>query len=157
MSKVSLEDGVNCWTFSSTHYVYAAVNNVEKYFKTLNQALPKKVSVPFNTGYRTEIDISKELPQSEASYFQSLIGILRWIVELSWIDIEMEVLMMSSITDMPWKGHLEQLFHIFAYLKQRYNSEIVLDATAPDFHEALFLHEDWRYTPHSEAKEAYTI
>ena len=31
---------------------------------------------------------------------------------------------------------------------------MVLDPTSPDFHEALFQQEDWRYTPYSDAKEA---
>lgn len=138
VSKVSLEKGINCWTFSSAQYAHAAVNNVERYLIALNQALPKKASDPFKTDYRPEIDISTILLQSEANYFQSLIGILRWIVELGRIDITVEVSMMFSIMVMPRKCHLKQLLHIFAYLKQKYNSETALDPTVPVFDEALF-------------------
>ena len=37
--------------------------------------------------YRPEIDITKELGEDESSYYQYLIGVLRWIVELGWVDI----------------------------------------------------------------------
>ena len=60
----------------------------------------------------------KELGSRHASYYQSLIGMLRWIVELGRVDICLEVLMMSSHMAMPREGHLEQVFHIFAYLKK---------------------------------------
>lgn len=31
------------------------------------------------------------------------------------------------------KGHLDQLMYIFAYMKQRYDSEIVFNHTTPTF------------------------
>ena len=62
--------------------------------------------------------------------------------------------MMSSMMAMPRKGHLLQLYHIFAYLKQRYNIEMVFDPTVPDFDESLFQRQDWRYTPYSTAEES---
>ena len=138
VSKVSLEKGINCWTFSSAQYAHTAVNNVERYLIALNQSLPKKASDPFKIDYRPEIDISTILLQSEANYFQSLIEILRLIVELGRIDITVEVSMMFSMMAMPQKCHLKQLLHIFAYLKQKYNSETALDPTVPVFDEALF-------------------
>jgi len=55
---------------------------------------------------------------------------------------------------MPRKGHLLQLYHIFAYLKQRYNSEMVFNPTLPDFDESCFIQQDWTYTPYSKAREA---
>ena len=41
--------------------------------------------------YRQDNDISEELGPQEASYYQSLIWILRWIVELGRVDICVEV------------------------------------------------------------------
>ena len=37
--------------------------------------------------------------------------------------------MMASMMAMPQKGHLDQLYHIFSYLKWKHNSEIVFDPT----------------------------
>ena len=75
---------------------------------------------------------------TEAAYYQSLIGILRWIVELGRVDITCEVSMMASMMALPRSGHLHQLFHIFVYLKQRHNSEMIFDPTLPNFDESLF-------------------
>ena len=142
MSKVSLENVFDCWAFCFDQYIHAAVNNVERHLKTFNQSLPKRAHAPFRSNYRPELDISAELPPLEANHFQSLLGILRWVVELGRIDIAVEVLMMSFMMAMPRRGHLEQVFHIFEYLKQRYNSEMVFDPTVPVFEESLFPQED---------------
>jgi len=58
--------------------------------------------------------------------YQGLIGILRWAVELGRIDIFVEVSMLSSHNAMPRVGHLEAVYHIFAYLKKHENSTLVL-------------------------------
>ena len=153
VSKVTLENGVLAWSFGSSQYVQSAIANVERYLKTKNESLPKRASAPFTTNYRPEIDISRMLNPTESAYYQSLIGILRWIVELGRVDITCEVSMMASMMAMPRIGHLNQLFHIFAYLKQRHNSEMVFDPTLPDIDEDLFPREDWRHTPYSTATE----
>ena len=46
--------------------------------------------------------------------------------------------MMASMMALPRSGHLHQLFHIFVYLKQRHNSEMIFDPTLPNFDESLF-------------------
>ena len=61
--------------------------------------------------------------------------------------------MMSSMMAMPRKGHLLQLHHIFAHLKQRHNSEMVFNPTLPEFDESCFMQQDWRHTPHSKARD----
>ena len=40
--------------------------------------------------------------------------------------------MMSSCLAMPREGHLQQVLHIFAYLKRFHNSRIIMDRTYPD-------------------------
>ena len=153
VSQVKLDNGVLAWSFSSSQYVQSAIANVERHLKNKNESLPKKASAPFSTNYRPEIDVSSTLNPTEAAYYQSLIGILRWIVELGRVDITCEVSMMASMMAMPRIGHLNQLFHMFAYLKQRHNSEMVFDPTLPDIDEDLFPKEDWRHTPYAYAKE----
>ena len=93
--------------------------------------------------YRLEIDVSDELDEEEASYFQSLIRVLRWMVDLGRVDICPEVSMLSSHVALPKRGHLDALFHLFAYLKIHHNSEIVFDLSEPDLGMADFLKEDW--------------
>ena len=48
------------------------------------------------SGYRPEIDITPEIGEEDAAYFHSLIGVLRWIVELGRVDINVEASMLSS-------------------------------------------------------------
>ena len=48
------------------------------------------------------------------------------------VDICCKVSMMSSFVAMPRGGHLQQLYHVFEYLKQHHNSRLVLDPTYPE-------------------------
>ena len=89
--------------------------------------LPYTAPNPLSTDYRPELDVTPELGEAEASYYHTVIGILRWIVELGRVDIDVEVSMMSSHLALPREGHLEELYHIFAYLKARPNAEMVFD------------------------------
>jgi hypothetical protein len=93
--------------------------------------------------YRPELDATPELSPQEAAHYQSLIGILRWIVELGRVDICLEVSMMSSHLVLPRVGHLEQVFHIFAHLKKYHNTEIVYDPSDPVIDEAQFDAKEW--------------
>ena len=128
--KVQLENGVWAWSFSSSQYVQSAIKNVEEYVarsKNSHLKIPFKAETPLTTSYRPELDVSPELTPRDSAYYQSLIGILRWIVELGRIDICLEVSMMSSHLAMPRKGHLDQVLHIFAYLCIYHNTELVYD------------------------------
>jgi hypothetical protein len=80
--KVQLENGAECWAFGSSQYVKVAVNNMESYLtkqmKLGNSKwkLPAKAETPMQTSYGLELDVSPELEPIEASYYQSLIGVL---------------------------------------------------------------------------------
>lgn len=142
--KVELDNGAKAWAFSSSQYVQAAVKNVEAYLNDKDKySLPKKAETPMTTSYRPELDVTPELPSKEAAYYMSLIGILRWIVELGRVDICLEVSIMSSHMAMPREGHLAQLFHIFAYLKKYHNTELVFDPSDPVVDESKFQQQDW--------------
>lgn len=153
VSKVTLENGVKAWAFCSSQYVQAAVSNVQEYLKKEGKCLPKKASAPIPNGYRPEIDVTPELDVKEAAHYQSLIGILRWIVELGRADICVEASMMASCMALPRRGHLEALYHIFAYLRIQHNSMTVFDPTEPDIPEAVFEQQDWSDTVYGECSE----
>ena len=76
-------------------------------------SLWRKATTPIKFTYRPELDVTPELYETEASHYQSLIGILRWMVELGCVDMCLEVSMMSSQLALPREGHLEQVFRIF--------------------------------------------
>lgn len=43
----------------------------------------------------------------------------------------------------PCEGHLQQVFHIFAYLKRHKQSQMVFGDTEPVFHESIFKVCNW--------------
>ena len=51
---------------------------------------------PFPVDFDPIVDTSAELDEDEASYYSSLIGIVRWMVEIGRVDIAVEVSMLSS-------------------------------------------------------------
>jgi hypothetical protein len=99
--------------------------------------------VAIKNEYRPEVDQTDKLSPTDAAYYQSLISVLHWIVELGRVDICCEVSMLSSCLALPREGHLEQLFHIFAYLKGKHNTEMTFDPSLPVIEESLFPKEDW--------------
>lgn len=153
VTKVRLDNDVVCWAFSSSKYTQAAIANVEKRLQTKGLKLQKRAAAPLREGYRPELDTTPILEQTEASYYMSLIGILRWIVELGRVDITTEVSMMASMIAQPREGHLEQLYHIFAFLKIKHNAEMVFDPTPPDIPDNEFEKHDWSHTVYGNVKE----
>jgi hypothetical protein len=108
--------GVQAWLQSPSKYIQEAVRNAEAsyYAERFQSKFPNKVSSPFSTGYRPEMDITKELNTEDSSYFQLQIGVLRWIVEIGRIDIITEVsLFLASQMAMPREGHMMQVFRCF--------------------------------------------
>ena len=105
--------------------------------------MPNKAETPLTTTYRPELNISRELNVADAANHQSLIGISRWIVELGRVDVCLEVSMMSSHLALPTEGHMEQVLHIFAYLKNYHKTELVYDPGDPVVDENDFKRRDW--------------
>ena len=76
--KHTMENGVECWSLSSSRYVKEAVANAEAYHvKKYGKGFPGKISTPFPRLYRPELDVTEELDSEGASYYHSAIGILR--------------------------------------------------------------------------------
>ena len=67
-------------------------------------ALRKWANTPLSNNYRPKCDALPELGTEEAIYYSSLIGVLRWMVEIGRIDITYEVSMMSRYIEMPREG-----------------------------------------------------
>ena len=155
MRQVTLYNGVKSWDFGSYQYVQAAVKNVEEYLKKQGKkTLPTKVHQnPLICKYHPEIDISQELEPQDSSYYQSLLGILRWIVELGQVDICVEVSMMSSHVEFPRQGHFDQVLHIFGYLKKHHNAEMVFDPIEPDINMSQFKKQYWYQTIYGKLNE----
>ena len=120
LKKVKLANDVVAWSISPSKYVQEAVRNCENHVKenfSVDFQLLKYAPNPFPINYEPEIDVSRELTPDEASYYQTIIGVMRWMIELGRVDIGVEVSKLSSFLAYPRKGHMEAALHIMAYLR----------------------------------------
>jgi hypothetical protein len=106
--------------------------------------LPKRAATPLPAGYRPKMDVTPELGVERASYYMSQIGILRWCVELGRVNIITEVSILASHLALPREGHLDAVFHMYAYLEKKHNSQMVFDPTYPSIDRSKFIKCNWK-------------
>ena len=94
-------------------YIKASIANVEAALTSSGQRLPSRCTTPIQANYRPELDTTAELKLEGIRYYQEMIGVLWWAIELGRIDIAMEVSMLSSHLALTRDGHLQQVYHIF--------------------------------------------
>jgi hypothetical protein len=144
LKETVLPNGVKAWGQSSSHYIQNSVANLEVWMKDKEYKLPKKAPTPMVASFRPEVDVTPLLDPLIANYYQSIIGVLRWIVENGRMEITTEVSMLSSHVAMPREGHLYAVFRVFAYLKAKHNSRLIFDPTYPNIpHECFKAYQDW--------------
>ena len=103
-----------CWGASSEQYACEAIKNVKARLKQDGFIFNKKLSdanyslsSPFSAKmHRLELDTTLEFTDKKVSFYENLIGVLRWIVELGRIDINFEVSVLSHYLYNPRIGHL---------------------------------------------------
>ena len=72
--------------------MHCVANNVEHYLaRKYHWKLTKKAEIQLRISYRLELDVSPVLDSRHSAYYMSLIGVLMWILELSWVDICLDV------------------------------------------------------------------
>ena len=146
------KNGKEVWFMSADSYVEAAIGNVEIELEKANKTLGHRATSPMQTSYRPELDSSPALDPDRATYYQNLIGILRWAVELGRIDIHVHVALLSQYLAHPRQGHMDQVLHIFSYLKAHKRSKTVLDDSWISWNNR-FQTVDW-HDFYTDAKEA---
>jgi hypothetical protein len=65
--------------------------------------LPARDATPMMTGYQPELDVTEVLEAETANYYQSLIGVLPWGVEIGRIYITTGVSMLAAHMAKPRK------------------------------------------------------
>ena len=143
IKQVETASGTKCWTLSSEKYIKTAIANVEEKLSKSNLRLPSKCITPFVSGYHPSEDVTKELDSEGTRYYQELIGVLRWAIELGRVDILLEVALLSTHLVLPRAGHLQQLYHIFGYLKNSPRRRLYFDPGHPNISESRFQKFDW--------------
>lgn len=141
LKKKKTLDGINCWTITSVDYINAAVETVEAAIKNSSRKLPNRVTTPMLTTYVPELDGTPELDPDGIQFFQELIGMLRWATEIGRVDILLETSLLSQYQASPREGHLQQLLHIFAYLKKKPKLTLYFDPSFPKTKKEDFLEQ----------------
>jgi hypothetical protein len=76
-------------------------------------------------------------------------------VELGRIYIITEVSIFSTYVCLPREGHLDAMFHVFAYIALNHNSRVVFDPTYPSVDMGAFINTDWK-SMYGDVKEMIT-
>ena len=71
----------------SEAYCKSAVKNIEQKLSKDGKRLPSKCDTPIELAYQPELDSTAELKAEGVQYYQELVGVLRWAVELGRVDI----------------------------------------------------------------------
>ena len=93
--KTRLHNGVCAGAMSPAKYVHETVRNCQVHLSSNyggKYRMPKMVDNPFKMCYDPELDTSPELDPDSASYYLTIIGVLRWMIELGRIDIIIKVI-----------------------------------------------------------------
>ena len=118
LSKMVTATGREYWSMSPENYCKASVLKDEQKLNKEGKRLPTNSKTPLKSGYCPKLDVSQELKADGVQYYMELIGLLRWAVEIRRVHILYETSIMSTHLALPIVGHLEQLFHVFRYLKE---------------------------------------
>ena len=143
MSNVFLDNGLTAWSLSSSQYFQTAVNNVKKSLAKQDAKFPARANTLLSSNYRPDIDVSVEMQHVEAAYYQSLISILMWVVDIGRVDICCKISMMSLHLALPREGQLKELLRIFSYLRNYHNSEMVFNTSYPVVDKRHFEEKYW--------------
>ena len=143
---MQLHNGIWAWSMSQSKHVHEAVRICEEYVaKHLSKGykLQERAENPFKSSYCPKLDVSLGLEPDGASYYQSLIGVMKGVMEIGQIDINTKVSLLSLHAAMSKQGHLEAASHIMDYLKLRHNSRLALDPSYTNINHSIFQACDW--------------
>ena len=143
VKKVMDRCGQPAFATSSNKYVQEAVVVIEQRMKDLNLAYTKAAKSPknpfSNTKYRPELDVTEFCTEPLHQFYQQVIGIQRWMIEIGRIDISTEVSLLSRYLSQPRNGHLHQALHMVSYLKNNECMELCYDPTKINIQEHTIL------------------
>jgi Reverse transcriptase (RNA-dependent DNA polymerase) len=109
-------DDDNTLCISPTKYIEKLIKNYEKLF---GMKPSQNVTSPLYKGDHPELDTSKPCTQEQTSQYQSMIGLLQWIVTIWRFDVHTAVMTMSGFRIAPRIGHLKRLQRIYGYLSNQ--------------------------------------
>ena len=154
---VTGDDGLQSQIFgiSSKEYILRAIANFFPQLQQYGLKLTPSAVSPIRTDYHPEMDETEFLDGNQLSLYQSLLGTLRWLVELGRIDIAHSVAVMSTYLSCPRYGHLLEASHILSYLRNHPNYVLLFDPAYPQLDSPVptFDSQEWKEF-YPDAKES---
>ena len=112
----------------SETYIREAIKVIRVNTTCLRLNVPGRGEQPFsNVVYRPELDATNFCSHEQLAFYQQVLGILRWIIELGRIDILYETSVLSQYLANPREGHLLQALRVIHYLEKHLSSWIMFD------------------------------
>jgi hypothetical protein len=110
---------------TAKHYIKEAISQIEKRMKlTLREE-----KMHMRTSDHPEIDVTPLLDTIMHREYQSLFGMLQWVVTLCRVDICFATSTMSRFSAASREGHLTRVLRIWGYLKKYPNNALGIDHT----------------------------
>ena len=116
---------------TNVDYVKTILKNLEERLTKKGCKLPGKAVTPMSSHYAPELDATEELDHDGITMYQELIGELQWAIEIDRVGILHKVSVLSAYQASPCEGHLEQILHIFAFLKRNPKLTLYFDPSMP--------------------------
>jgi hypothetical protein len=115
--------------------------------------LSKELPTPMSGTYKPEVNVSPELSPEMTNLYQSQVGVFRWYINMGRLDITTEVSMLASHMAAPREGHLNAMFHVFAYFKTKNNARLIYDPNYRRIEANAFKTDEDCRTFYGEVKE----
>ena len=131
------------WGLGSKEYILRKVDEVEKRAAVYEMHLPNRAVAPMRSNYSPELDLTSKLNDDGVSWYQGMIGTLRWLIEIGRVNLSHSVSIMSSFMVSPRIGNVHEVLHIFSYLRSKPDASLVLDAREPILHTNMTSSADW--------------
>ena len=101
--------------FEPAKYIEKMMDSYQRMFGKLPRA---PVHSPLNPGDHPTLDDSDFLDNNQMSLYQSLIGMLQWIISIGRFDVQVAVMLLSSFQAAPRQGHMQCAQRIFGYIRK---------------------------------------
>jgi hypothetical protein len=108
---------------------------------------------PLVSNDHPELDTSELLDDDGIHQYQSLVGVLQWIVALGRFDIATAVMTMSGYRVAPRVGHLDRLKRVCGYLCKMKHGFVRIRTDEPDYSGMSEPEYDWTRTVYGKVKE----
>ena len=120
-----------------------AINNLEEKLANHESKLPNRCDTTLYSNYHPSEETTVELDANGVQYFKDIIVVLRWEVELGRVKLFLELDLLYTHLALPREGHLQQVYHIFGYLKKSPRPRVFMDLDHPNIDESRSKKLSW--------------